>query len=215
MKVYILRHGETELNTKGVMQGSLDAPLNQNGRDLAAVTGRAMKGIHFDSCITSPLCRAAETAEIVLRESGNYVPVTVDRRLMELSCGDMEGKPLSDLGDAGKIFFTDPFRFISFPNGETIRALCDRTQAFLKELIARDDGKTYLVSTHGCAMRAMVNYLNPNPQDFWFGHVPYNCSMTILNAERGSVQILELNKVFYDLSLTEDPMKRYVHSSEN
>lgn len=212
MKIYILRHGETELNTKGVMQGILDVPLNQNGKDLAAVTGQAMKGIHFDGCITSPLSRASETAEILLRESGNSdTPVTVDKRLMELNCGDMEGVALSTMGDAGSLFFRDPFRFGGFPNGETLRELCDRTQDFLQELIARDDGKTYLVSSHGCAMRAMVNFLNPHPEDYWFGHVPYNCSMTIIDAENGTPRILELNKVFYDLSLTEDPLKLYTH----
>ena len=40
MKLYILRHGETTLNAKGVMQGRVDEPLNENGRDLAARTGR-------------------------------------------------------------------------------------------------------------------------------------------------------------------------------
>ena len=55
MIIYIVRHGETGLNAKGVMQGRFDEPLNQNGRDLAEVTGKAMKGIHFDYCISSPL----------------------------------------------------------------------------------------------------------------------------------------------------------------
>ena len=74
MVIYIVRHGETVLNAKGVMQGRLDEPLNQKGRDLAEMTGKAMKGIHFDYCISSPLNRAKETAEIILRESENDIP---------------------------------------------------------------------------------------------------------------------------------------------
>ena len=63
MKIYILRHGETTLNSKGVMQGWLDEPLNENGRKLAALSGQAMKGVHFDECISSPFIRATETAD--------------------------------------------------------------------------------------------------------------------------------------------------------
>ena len=69
MLLYIIRHGETDYNAKGVLQGHMDAPLNESGRSLAAIVGRAMKGIRFDRCISSPLKRASKTAEIVLRES--------------------------------------------------------------------------------------------------------------------------------------------------
>ena len=210
MKIYIVRHGETDLNSKGVMQGVLDVPLNQSGRDLAAVTGRAIRDIHFDCCISSPLNRAVETAEILLRESGNSVPLIIDDRIMEINCGAYEGRKLSEMGEDSTLYFTDPFRFPGFPNGETIQDLCHRTQAFLKELITRDDGKTYLVSTHGCAMRAMVNYLNDRPGEFWFGAIPYNCSMTIIEAENGRPHIIEVNRVYYDLNLTENPLKKYM-----
>ena len=89
MTIYVLRHGETALNAKGVMQGLLNEPLNQNGRALAVLTGQGMRGIHFDGCISSPLVRAKETAEIILRESGNDIPITVDERVREINFGDL------------------------------------------------------------------------------------------------------------------------------
>ena len=69
MRIYIIRHGETSLNAKGLMQGWIDEPLNDNGRLLATITGQGMQGIKFDFCISSPLIRAVETAEIILREN--------------------------------------------------------------------------------------------------------------------------------------------------
>ena len=90
----------------------------------------------------------------------------LDDRIQEIDFGDLEGKNLSEMGEAGILFLSDPFHFAGFPNGETIQDVCARTQAFLKELIARDDGKTYLISTHGCAMRAMVHFLTDHPADF-------------------------------------------------
>ena len=58
MYIYIIRHGETDMNVRGVLQGVLDEPLNQAGRDLAAITAQAMGKIHFDECFSSPLVRA-------------------------------------------------------------------------------------------------------------------------------------------------------------
>ncbi|MBQ7720509.1 MAG: histidine phosphatase family protein, partial [Clostridia bacterium] len=91
MLIYIIRHGETDLNVKGVVQGWYDEPLNESGRFLAAETGKRMKEIRFDGCFSSPLKRAAETAEIILRESGNDLPITFDDRLKEMSFGEREG----------------------------------------------------------------------------------------------------------------------------
>ncbi len=197
MTIYIIRHGETDLNTYGVMQGWIDVPLNEDGRRLASITGQAMKGIHFDYCISSPLIRSKETVEIVLRESGSKIPVHTDERIKEISFGDIEGQPLSTMGEEGKAFFSDPFKFIGFPNGECIQDVCERTQGFLKELIARDDDKTYLIGIHGCALRAMLNYLYEDPADFWHGHVPYNCVVNIVEAKHGNGQLVADDILYY------------------
>ena len=204
LKIYIIRHGETALNVNGVMQGQIDEPLNENGRALAALTGRGMRGIRFDACISSPLSRARETAEIVLRESGNRLPIRTDDRLLEMDFGDIDARKITEMGDVSMSFFLTPFQFPGFPNGETIHDLCQRTQPFLRELIARDDGKTYLISTHGCAMRAMVNDLMEDPSDFWLGHAPYNCSFTIVEASGGDARITDIDRVFYDPDLIAD-----------
>ncbi len=208
MKIYILRHGQTALNAARVMQGRLNEPLDESGRALAAATGRALRGTRFDCCVSSPLIRAEETARIVLRESGNRVPVLTDERLLEIDFGEMEGKKITEMGAAGRLFFEDPLHFSGFPRGETVREVCARTQAFLKELAAKNDGKTYLVSTHGCAMRAMVNFLFPDPADFWRGHAPYNCSFTVVEAQGGEARLAELDKVYYDPALAVDLYKR-------
>lgn len=204
MKIYIVRHGETALNSKGVLQGRLDEPLNQNGLDLAVLTGRALKDIHFDHCISSPLNRALETAKIILKESGNDIPIDLDDRALEINFGDLEGKKLTEMGEEGNRFIMDPFHFAGFPNGESLIDVCNRTQELLKELISKDDGKTYLVSTHGCAMRGMVNFLFEDASDYWRGNVPYNCSFTIIEAEGNTAQIIEVDKVYYDPDLIVD-----------
>lgn len=204
MRFYILRHGETALNAKRVMQGRLDEPLSANGVELAEVTGRAMKDIKFDRCISSPLRRASQTAGLILRESGNALPVEYDDRLSEIDFGALEGKSLAEMGDSGKLFLSDPFACPGFPGGESVADVCRRTQSLLRELIGKDDGKTYLLSTHGCAARAIVNFLFPDPEDFWRGHVPYNCSFTVVEAEKGTARLIDLDRVYYDRGLAVD-----------
>ena len=208
MLIYIVRHGETNLNIHAVMQGWIDEPLNENGRKLAAITGHKMKGIHFDECFSSPLVRAKETVEIILNESGNEIPIFTDDRIKEIYFGDMEGKQLSEMGDSGKLFFNDPFNFIGFPNGERIQDVCKRSQAFLKELMSRDDGKTYLIGTHGCALRAMLNWLYDDPSDYWHGHVPYNCAVNIVEVKEGEARLIADDIIYYDQDLIVDLYRR-------
>ena len=94
MRLYIIRHGETKLNALGCLQGWTDEPLNKSGRDLAVITGEALKEVPFDLVITSPLKRARETGELAVAASeaffGKKIPVIEDRRLMEFNWGSWE-----------------------------------------------------------------------------------------------------------------------------
>ena len=208
MKIYVIRHGETEMNVRHVKQGWLDTPLNDAGRELARLTGLAMKGIRFDKCVSSPLVRSRETVEIVLRESGNGdVPIETDDRLKEINFGLEENTPATSSllpPEIGIQFFTDSLHFPGFPGGESVRDLIRRTGEFLTELAARNDDQTWLIGTHGCALRAMMNPLYADPERFWQGCVPPNCSFAILDVKDGRPILLESDRVFYDPSLLVD-----------
>ena len=203
MVIYIIRHGETDGNRAGYFQGWTNDPLNEKGRELAVLTGRALRGVRFDSCISSPLDRARETAAILLRESGNEgTPITTDDRIKEVRLGDWERKRFrageSEIDEgAVELFFRNPFLLGGFPGGETVREVCARTQSLLRELLDRDDGKTYLLATHGFATRAMLNCLYDDPEDFWHGHVPYNCSVNVVEGVRGKGRLVEDDRIFY------------------
>lgn len=205
MRIYIVRHGETEANKNGYLQGWTDVPLNENGRIIAELTGRGIKGIRFDHCISSPLIRAKETAEILLRESGNSVSISFDDRIKEMNFGSLEGMSVRD----GKLiqFLKEPIVDYKFPDGESFQEVMKRTQEFLKELISKDDGKTYLVSTHGCALRAMLNFLYEDKDDYWHGHVPYNCCVNIIEVKNGTAKLIADDIIYYDPKLAIDRYK--------
>ena len=179
--------------------------MNENGRFIAELTGRGLKDIRFDHCISSPLIRAKETAEILLRESGNSVSISFDDRIKEMNFGSFEGMSVRD--EKLIQFLMEPVVDYKFPDGESFQEVMKRTQEFLKELIAKDDGKTYLVSTHGCALRAMLNFLYEDKDDYWHGHVPYNCCVNIIDVKNGTVTLIADDIIYYDPKLAFDRYK--------
>ena len=209
MKVYVIRHGETSANVSGVFQGRLDTELLESGRALASAVGQALAGVRFDAAFASPLSRSQVTARALLDASGNGdVPVSIDERLYEISVGECEGKhfrpgecEVDEVYLHG--YFDDPLHFDGFPGGESTREVCERTQAFLKELSSRDYD-TVLVSTHGFALRAMLNMVYDDPSDFWHGGVPLNCSVSIVETHDGRFTLVGDDVVYYDQSLTSD-----------
>ena len=88
---YYLRHGETDWNRDGLVQGVTDVPLNDTGRAQAAAAARCFAGVEISSLCVSPLSRALETAEIVNKVLGLSVEVMDD--LAEVAFGIEEGTP--------------------------------------------------------------------------------------------------------------------------
>ena len=209
MKIYIIRHGETNANKTGLLQGISNHPLNESGIELAKITGEKMKDIHFDICYSSPLDRAMETAHLVLENSNNkQCEIITDDRIKEINMGIYEGKKIRPVGEEIPfivllLFKVNPFILYKFKDGERIKDVCKRTQAFLKEL-SKKDYENVLVSTHGCALRAMLNMFYDNKWNFWQGMVPYNCAVNIIEVKDGKMELVEKDKVYYDKSLCVD-----------
>ncbi|MBR5950424.1 MAG: histidine phosphatase family protein, partial [Actinomycetaceae bacterium] len=93
MLLYLIRHGETQLNRERRLAGWTDVPLNENGLELAHVTGKALADTRFDAAFSSPLIRAHETARIILSHntaSTPGLPITIDERIKEINFGSWE-----------------------------------------------------------------------------------------------------------------------------
>ena len=209
---YIVRHGETDYNIQGRLQGQLDLPLNQNGINVGILTGKALCDVKFDRVISSPLKRAYQTAQILLRENrASSAEIETDDRLKEFSFGTWEGLGCvagnREVPDEYLEFFRDGMAFRGAPEGESTKQVLARTAAFLHEA-ANDpvnDGKTVLVSTHGAAMRALLHPAYEDDSDFWHGGVPANCAVNVLLAENGELTLLRDDAIYYDRSMSHNP----------
>lgn len=158
--IYFLRHGQTDWNAAGRIQGHLDAPLNDKGRGQAARNGRALAGIVADASafdyVSSPLVRASETMEIVRRELGlDANGYRTDLRLREYNLGDWQGRFYADIErdfpDVIAERRRDSWNFV-YPGegGESFALLSARVLAWLAE-IDRDT----VATAHGGVMRCL------------------------------------------------------------
>ncbi len=203
MILYIIRHGETDLNKKRILQGRSDCELNDYGRELARKTRDGLKDVSFDAAITSPLKRAKETAEIIIGD--RKLPLIEEARIQEISFGEYEGlccgKEHYNIPDKDFMnFFQKPEAYKVPKGGESLEEVIARTGEFLKELIGKRKyaDKTILISTHGCALKALLANVRHTPAaDFWGGGVHKNCAVTTMEAKDGVVTVLEEGKLYY------------------
>ena len=201
MLIYIVRHGLTEWNKLKKLQGAADVPLAKEGILLAEKTGEALKDVKFDICFTSPLSRARQTAECVLGDRN--VPIIPDKRIQEINFGDLEGEYVRDaegnyIDPQVEIFFHDPVNFKRPENGEDIFDVIARTKDFWEEKTSDPSlaDKTVLVASHGCAVRALLQNIYHDPENFWHGCVPPNCCVNLVEVKNGKTVLLEEDKVY-------------------
>lgn len=203
MKLYLIRHGETDWNKERRIQGHADIPLNDFGRKLAKKTAAGLKDIPFGVCFSSPLGRAVETAKLIL--SGRGMPVIADERIKEMAFGEWEGKCCSregwELPERFRAFFNDPAHYEPAEGGESFSEVRDRTGAFLTWLCMRKEyeKENILIVTHGAALAGMLNYIKKKPlEEYWDQGVHKNCAVTEVLAADEGFQILSENRVYYD-----------------
>ncbi|MBG6155089.1 putative phosphoglycerate mutase [Labrenzia sp. EL_159] len=161
-----VRHGQTEWNREGRMQGHLDIPLNGTGREQAASNGVRlrdfMKREGFDPTafdfVASPLGRTRNTMELLRDGMGLGVDgYRLEERLLELTFGEWEGFRLEDLADKEQELLlqrrADKWRFVP-PGGESYEMLADRVGDWLKSVL-----QPTVVVAHGGVFRVLRGWL--------------------------------------------------------
>jgi broad specificity phosphatase PhoE len=159
----ILRHGETEWNVTGRLQGSADSPLTDRGRAQAQAQGRLLAGFGIDGWAlrSSPQGRSVETAQIALREFAPHMQT--DARLSEITMGDWTGRSRSDIQAQAPYLFegdADLGWYDHAPGGEGLEALYQRTGAFLAQCTAPT-----VIVTHGITSRMLRCHALGLPRD--------------------------------------------------
>ncbi len=130
--VVFVRHGQTDANRNGVLLGRLDPPLNDAGREQAAVVAARVALLAPARIVASPLVRAMETAEIVGVACG--LSVDVDARLIEVDYGEYDGLPLAGLPSDLVWKWRHDAEFAP-PGGESLASVGKRMGEFTSEVL--------------------------------------------------------------------------------
>ena len=202
MRIYLVRHGETEWNSIRKLQGQTDIPLNDYGIELAKLTAEGLKDIEFDCIYSSPLIRAIQTAEII--KGKETLDIKTDDRLKEIHFGKCEGVKIPTYAEKGINpiweFEFDTDNYVPAAGGETFSDVYERTGDFFKNEILPLEGKynNILIVGHGCMNRTILNaILNRELKDFWDIKLD-NCAVSIIEVNEGIASVIEPGMKFYE-----------------
>jgi broad specificity phosphatase PhoE len=182
-RLVLLRHGETDYNATGRLQGQIDSVLTEAGRAQARAAVPALMRFHPELTVTSDLRRAAETAEVFGEVSG--VPLRLDKRLRETHLGAWQGMTGTEVDAAwpgGRRAWRQPTW--APPGGEPRVEVAARACELVDELDSELDG-TALLCAHGGTIAATTARLLDLPLPSWpvlagMG----NCHWTVLARSR-------------------------------
>lgn len=173
----LVRHARTEANAGGRLQGRLDLPLDDIGRQQAAALTRVVHSV--DRVVCSPMLRALQTAEVF------GLDPEVDERWQEISYGELEGTRIADVpAPVWQSMLSDP----SFTpaGGESLAALGERVFAACEDLVEEARSKHVVVVTHATPVKvAMAWALGANLSVAWRSHVDQASVTRLVMRERG------------------------------
>lgn len=159
MELYIVRHGQTDGNLTGTMDGQRDIPINNNGVNQAHGAKEILKDVVFDLIICSPLTRTRQTMEII---NVNDCPVIYEPRVIERDCGEFMGTKAEGLD---RDLYWNYLDNTKYEKVENIKDFFKRIFDYLDYIKKEFHYDKILIVTHGGVSKAIDCYFNGIPED--------------------------------------------------
>ncbi len=160
------RHGETDWNIAQILQGWIDVPLNDTGRQQARELAQDLADSGFSVIVSSPLRRALETAEIIA-EVWQLPPPVLHEGLKERYFGEVQGMPKSELSVSHPGLHQEIQRrnpAAAFDDGESLDHFADRVLGALFDIGHSYPGARVLAMTHGWVMDVITRHVMHLPR---------------------------------------------------
>ena len=192
---YYVRHGRTEYNRDGIIQGGgVDSPLAEDGLDAVRATGHALSVVPLTRCFSSPQRRAVDTARIVL--GGRDVPIETVDGLREVSFGTLDGRRARG-ADAARFAVAFARQDYHPYGGEDAADVRGRVRGAFERMYGDcEDGDQALVAGHGSYLRYVLHeFLPGSPLARAFRSrtiVTHNASVAVIEARDGRFELRAL-----------------------
>lgn len=180
MKLFVVRHGETDLNVSELACGVSEAKLTEKGRMQAQALANRLQEDKAKNNITtiyvSPLKRARDTAAYI--EQALQLTAIPDARLQEIDFGDFEGKPWNN----PDFLYIHKNPFLTFPKGESFAQVAHRAYSIIEEIKHKHTGNgNILFVCHGVLTAAIYTYFQPFSADELLRLDIKNCQLLEFN----------------------------------
>jgi alpha-ribazole phosphatase len=199
MRLFLVRHGETDWNLTRRYQSHSDMPLNQNGIQQAQSLAKRLSKERIDAIYSSDLWRTMETANCIAKEYKPVLVVQSDPRWRELSFGNWDGLNHEEIQAGWQMeinrWYADPVNSCP-PEGETILQLSERVRSAWDELQSQHKDETVLLVSHGGTIQVLLcMLLSVELSRYWQLHVKQAALTEISMYEAGAIL-----DVFNDIS---------------
>lgn len=171
MKLYVIRHGETNMGKNNII-ATEDEPLNATGKKQAIDIGKELRKLSIDKIYCSPIERAKDTLQLF--ELDKNIPVIIEDRIKERNMGIYANISFEQLiWDEFWNYNSDKL----YPELETMKSVYKRISEFLNELKASSRNDNILLVTHGGISRAIYWYFNGIPESGNSSNINENCKI--------------------------------------
>ncbi len=195
MKLFIVRHGETDWNTKKLLQGHSDTNLNNLGKIQAEKLVKGLEKYHIDKIYCSDLKRCKQTIAPFLKLH-KEIPIEYTSEIRERNFGKFEGKSKEEIMN-GFNNKDHTMNTIKIPGVESFLEVKKRMHNFVKKLFEKEKGKNILLVTHGGAkFGLMMELFKLNSKDDNAKYKASNTAISIIDIkENGKHEAKLLNSV--------------------
>lgn len=177
-ELLLTRHGETDWNVERRVMGAMAIPLNKAGRAQTRHLAKGLAKIPIHAIYTSPVKRAVQTAQIIMRRRGS-IPLLEEKGLTEIDYGDWVGMAFAEVKELSG-YFKKPST-INIPNGEDIHGAQNRAVLAVEKMREKHAGERVVAVSHADVIKLiLVHYLNM-PTDEMQKIGIDNCSVSILH----------------------------------
>lgn len=202
MNIYLARHGESQWNVEGRLQGSFDSILTKKGieqsQKLSAYLNQ--QGMAIDCIYSSPSLRALATAKIIAADRG--LSVRQHSALKEMNVGSWQGQTWTTIKQKYPVeyyhYWQQPAHYQGANGGEDFQAVQQRLRFFLEEMLREKQGENILIVSHGVIITSLLNIYQKQPLDkLWAQPLVANASLSLLQKQADSVKLIYRNQKPY------------------
>lgn len=198
MKIYLIRHGQTQWNIERRLQGTCDSPLTKKGIKDAKLLGDRLREIDIDIIYSSLSPRAMNTSKII--KGKRNIEIVAEQALKEMNVGSWQGRTWDDIKRSSPQeyhnYWNAPHLYAGINGGENFYQTQNRAVALIDNIIHERKYKNILLVSHGVTVQSIIaHYQNKAIDKLWELPLVQGTSLSLIEVDDGKIKIPYLGDI--------------------